>query len=164
MNTWKQHTAHFSTFPALLAHFTRESRRTNNCLVRLANWTISIFLNTTMTKWTKIEACQNVRQQQWGVSRLPENLKTHTSPCQSFWGVCEKHKDKTLNCCHYPLSRWSTHHITYLNKHVMSLNRLLVSLQQGEKIALDFGKQTDAVNLVSQTLKLGLINMSCLCL
>lgn len=38
------HTAHFSTFPALLAHFTRARRRTNNCLVRLANWTISIFL------------------------------------------------------------------------------------------------------------------------
>lgn len=43
---WKyaQHTAHFSTFPALLAHFTRASRRTKSCLVRLANWTISIFL------------------------------------------------------------------------------------------------------------------------
>lgn len=38
------HTAHFSTFPALLAHLTKARRRTNNCLVRLANWTISIFL------------------------------------------------------------------------------------------------------------------------
>lgn len=38
------HTAHFSTFPALLAHFTKARRRTNSCLVRLANWTISIFL------------------------------------------------------------------------------------------------------------------------
>lgn len=38
-------TAHLSTFPALLAHFTSARRRTKSCRVRLAKWTISIFLN-----------------------------------------------------------------------------------------------------------------------
>ena len=47
---YTEHTAHFSTFPALLAHFTSASSRTNSCLVRLANWTISIFLKNKTNK------------------------------------------------------------------------------------------------------------------
>lgn len=56
---YTQPTAHFSTFPALLAHFTRASRRTKSCLVRLANWTISIFLEkNTQNK-------QSTRKKRW---------------------------------------------------------------------------------------------------
>lgn len=71
-NPHTQHTAHFSTFPALLAHFTSARRRTNSCLVRLANWTISIFLRWEQQSfvmgfkiWHSNWMCEWIKENEW---------------------------------------------------------------------------------------------------
>lgn len=108
-NPHTQHTAHFSTFPALLAHFTSARRRTNSCLVRLANWTISIFLRGERQSfvmgfkiWHSYWVCEWIKENEW-MNEWNVRKKTYLS-MSVFLGSLEE-QQKIFK--HHLLSSWT---------------------------------------------------------
>lgn len=88
-----QLTAHFSTFPALLAHFTKASRRTNSCLVRLANCTISIFLQKTWSNDKSVRMRLSLRLINKGTGNFRANFKDTYLSMSVFLGSLEYTND-----------------------------------------------------------------------